>query len=382
MNNIELKTLIDTIIGEQKEGGAVESSKRSIGYFCRYVPQEIIYAAGYIPFRIFKSASPAAVSIGDTYMQRNTCPFVRGCIGDFIKNKDDFNTFDGIIAAHTCDNIRGMIDNLDHFKIGPKMLYQLDIPRTPGRENNYTYYLSQLNDMKGILEELKGSPITEEELSEAMALFGRVRAALERIDQALRNGQSAGGTLNRNIFYRIIHKLLTADPALYINPLEEMASLLEKNEKEKNNNPNILLIGSLLPKNSYKIIDIIESNFVNLVDDYLCTGWRSYAHYKNPQPGVSALETIAETYSKNSPCPRMFSLEEREKIITEKIEQSGAHGVIYYSLKFCDPNLYDIPLVRKLCKELDTPFLSIETELTDQDYGQLNTRIQAFLERL
>ena len=38
--------------------------------------------------------------------------------------------------------------------------------------------------------------------------------------------------------------------------------------------------------------------------------------------------------------------------------------------------------VRKLCKGLDIPYMSLETDYSQEDVGQIDTRVAAFIETL
>ena len=54
-------------------------------------------------------------------------------------------------------------------------------------------------------------------------------------------------------------------------------------------------------------------------------------------------------------------------------------AVVHHSLQFCDP--YTIEAFR-IEKEIDVPFLSIETDYSQEDVGQLSTRIEALIEMI
>ncbi len=50
--------------------------KKALGYFCTYIPEEIIYAADILPIRI-KATGCADTPMGDAYMSSTTCSFTR-----------------------------------------------------------------------------------------------------------------------------------------------------------------------------------------------------------------------------------------------------------------------------------------------------------------
>jgi benzoyl-CoA reductase/2-hydroxyglutaryl-CoA dehydratase subunit BcrC/BadD/HgdB len=65
--------------------------------------------------------------------------------------------------------------------------------------------------------------------------------------------------------------------------------------------------------------------------------------------------------------------------MTEKLH---ADGVIHYSLQFCQPYIIESGPVEKELEKSHIPTLRLETDYSQEDAGQLKTRIEAFNERL
>ena len=63
-------------------------------------------------------------------------------------------------------------------------------------------------------------------------------------------------------------------------------------------------------------------------------------------------------------------------------QTSGAKGVVFYDVKFCEPELFDLPLLRKGLQEVGVPSVAIEVDLNDPLSHQSLTRIEAFLEMM
>ena len=78
----------------------------------------------------------------------------------------------------------------------------------------------------------------------------------------------------------------------------------------------------------------------------------------------------------------MPGLERRFEYLKELVESSGAAGVIYSTVKFCDSHLYDLPLLDKDLRQAGIPFLWLENDYEWTGLGQLRTRVEAFLEML
>jgi predicted CoA-substrate-specific enzyme activase len=74
---------------------------------------------------------------------------------------------------------------------------------------------------------------------------------------------------------------------------------------------------------------------------------------------------------------RMEAASNREQLIEEYAQ--SVDGIIYHTIQFCDNYSYDYAWLRK---KIDKPLLLLETDNTKQSYGQVLTRIEAFLESI
>jgi len=64
------------------------------------------------------------------------------------------------------------------------------------------------------------------------------------------------------------------------------------------------------------------------------------------------------------------------------IDDLRVDGVIFYTLKFCDSFLYDIPVFKSQLSLRGIPSLILEGDYTPGTLGRVRTRIQAFIEML
>jgi benzoyl-CoA reductase/2-hydroxyglutaryl-CoA dehydratase subunit BcrC/BadD/HgdB len=63
-------------------------------------------------------------------------------------------------------------------------------------------------------------------------------------------------------------------------------------------------------------------------------------------------------------------------------ERSGARGVLVHVLKFCEPELFDVPAILETFAARGLPVLVLEGELEGALSGQAVTRLEAFAELL
>lgn len=74
--------------------------------------------------------------------------------------------------------------------------------------------------------------------------------------------------------------------------------------------------------------------------------------------------------------------DERVTQVLKEYKDSAAQGIIHYSLQFCHTYNVEEIKIREACQREGIPYLSIESDYSPDDVGQLQTRIEAFLEQV
>jgi hypothetical protein len=72
----------------------------------------------------------------------------------------------------------------------------------------------------------------------------------------------------------------------------------------------------------------------------------------------------------------------RARHLAETMDASRARGLVIYDPTFCEPELFDVPLLRRHLGDAGYPVLHLEMELTGAVSQQTLTRLEAFVETL
>lgn len=147
--------------------------------------------------------------------------------------------------------------------------------------------------------------------------------------------------------------------------------------KAKETPLNKKFIAILGARSSKTLLDVAGRCFDGMqIVDFTCANSREVLPV-DAQPDES-LDSIMLKYAKallaQTPCMRMQDTRSREALL----ESENCVGVIYSTIKFCD--YYDFEFSK--LKRLKTPIIRIETDFTNQSYGQLLTRLEGFAETI
>jgi benzoyl-CoA reductase/2-hydroxyglutaryl-CoA dehydratase subunit BcrC/BadD/HgdB len=125
---------------------------------------------------------------------------------------------------------------------------------------------------------------------------------------------------------------------------------------------------------------MIEQAGMRVVADDHCSGLRHFDGQVREEGDLFL--NLAERYLLRWPCSRMHSDPSHCRRVIDEVVGSGAEGVIFVALKYCDHSGLDVPPIQAQLKEKDIPMLYIENDYTVGGLGQLKVRIEAFAEML
>lgn len=134
-----------------------------------------------------------------------------------------------------------------------------------------------------------------------------------------------------------------------------------------------LNIGILGARANPNIRKILEEHGVNAAFDLTCTGAGRKLLWEEKEPFTGYVRGLLTQF----PCMRMETAANRDRLIEQYAH--SVDGIIYHTVQFCDNYSYEYAWLKEI---LQKPQLLLETDNTKQSYGQILTRIEAFLESL
>ncbi|HET6477513.1 MAG TPA: 2-hydroxyacyl-CoA dehydratase family protein, partial [Dehalococcoidales bacterium] len=126
----------------------------------------------------------------------------------------------------------------------------------------------------------------------------------------------------------------------------------------------------------------IEAQRGLVVTDELCTSTRYWSDPVVLAEDQSPVAAISRRYLSNFPCARMVPSDERFNRILNLVKEFKVDGVVSQIIRYCVPYAHDLPLLRDRLKEIGVPILALDVEYGTSGSGQIQTRVQAFLEML
>jgi len=362
-------TLLNSYIEEWKTQG-----KKVLGFNCSYFPEEIVHAAGLLPFRI-RGTGCTETTLADSYLARANCSFARACLEHLLQGRYDF--LDSAVFVYSCDHMCTAHNSWKALGKLPLIENIISVPHTI-TEYGRQWYREEISNIKERIEDHFDLTITDDGLKEAIIACNETQR-LQKTLYEFRERTSPPITGSQSL------SVLVSDSSMpkheYNQLLRALLEELEVSEGVSGYEHRLLVSGSVI--DNPDMLKLIEDSGGLVVSDTLCFGARRSFREPIREDG-DPLDAIADRYYSQILCPRMFdSYPQRLEFALDIAKQANVDGVILQSIRNCDIHGIDNVMLERDFEKQGIPALVIEREYDAlADAGRLKTRVQAFLERI
>lgn len=349
-----------------------------VGTFCTYLPEEIILAAGAIPISLC-STSDETIPAAEEDLPRNLCPLIKSSYGFGKTDKCPYFYFaDLVIGETTCDGKKKMYEYMAEFK----PFYLMNLPNSWNTDASFELWIDEMVRLKEKLEDFFNLEITEEKIREAINLMNEDRAARKEFYSLGKlNPPAISGY---DIFKVMYGANYSFDKENLIKTLNETTKEIKEeydNGKVLPKKPRILMTGCPIGGVTEKVIKAVEDNGGHIVFFENCTISKNIDKL-NIEPMDNVYEELATKYSLVG-CSCMSYNTHRFDLLDEVIDDYQVDGVLEMGLQSCHPYAIESKKVKDFChNEKDIDYIYIETDYSESDIEQINTRVTAFIEMM
>lgn len=354
-----------------------DAGKPVIGSYCTYFPQELAMAMGAASVSLC-STSDETIAVAEKDLPKNLCPLIKSSYGFAITDKCPFFYFsDLVVGETTCDGKKKMYEYMADFK----EVYLMELPNTQ-KEEALKLWRSEMIRFKEYLEEKFEVEITEEQIREAIKVNNEGRRALKNLYEVMKNEPCP--ITGHDLFKVLYGSTFKFDRSLIPG---EVNALVEKINKEYaegkmlEKKPRILITGCPIGGATEKVIRAVEENGGVVVTYESCSGAKSIDKLVDEEdPDV--YHALAKRYL-DIGCSVMTPNPNRLELLGRLIDEYQVDGVVEMVLQACHTyNVETLGIRRFVNEKKGIPYISVETDYSQADIGQLNTRIAAFIEML
>jgi benzoyl-CoA reductase/2-hydroxyglutaryl-CoA dehydratase subunit BcrC/BadD/HgdB len=339
----------------------------------------LLLALGFVPVRLGTGGDGTLVTTGSAYISSKNCVFTRQIVGEFAKGLGYTKLIDYIALDSTCFQMFRVGEVIDYY-FGVKPVF-LGVPRNFALPEARPYFYGEIDEFAGKLEAIAGQSLDPAKLAESTELLAGIRESV----LALYEIQSrADAPISWREVYEVVQAGFALDRRRYADLLADLLREAKSSKGETDEGATrIIVSGSGLPPGDRKLVDIIDGLGARIVGDDLWTGYAAFVGLKVQGPGLHA---IADAYLDRLPHASLpyldLASDRRLAHLRSLIEATGAQGVIYHTLRYCDAFTFKANETKAVLADDGIPLLEIHTEYASSDVEAMRTRAEAFIEML
>jgi len=346
---------------------------RCLGFFCSYVPEELLNVPGLASFRM-RSVAVTGSETADSLLGACNCSYTKFCLEAALEGAYDF--LDGFVFVPGCDHLRRLYDNWAHY-LKPGFLALLDAPHLRDADARQ-WYREEISHLWERLTRHFELPADPDLLREGIRRTNRSRMLLEALqERRLENPPLLTGREMQEISL-----FAASTPKETANPvLEKLLLSLQGRDPLPAHRARLLLVGSHLDDPAF--IGLLENTGALIVQDAYCGGLRDQLGFVEESADEDPFAAIAARYLDRLSCPRMYEdYPRRLERVLRLAARARVDGVILENLKFCETWGIDGNVLLEDLRRQGLPVLRLEREYRLSGEGQIRTRVQAFLESM
>ena len=355
-----------------------EQNKAMIGTFCTFMPQELPLAIGAAAVSLC-ATSDETIAEAEKELPRNLCPLIKSSYGFGKTDKCPFFYFsDLVVGETTCDGKKKMFELMGE----TKPVHVMQLPSDPTTEMSHEMWKSEIVKLKEVIEAQFGTTITDEDLKKAINLKNRERKALKDFYALgkLKPAAISGSDLLK-VLYGSTFKFDREANIVEVNELTERIMAEYKDGKVREDRPRILITGCPIGGVTEKVVAAIEDNGGEVVFYENCMGAKAVEDLVD-ESNPDMYDALASKYLKIG-CSCMSPNPNRYDLLDRSIDEYKVDAVVDVLLQACHTYSVETFGIKRFVNEKKgIPYISVETDYSTSDIGQLNTRMAAFIEML
>jgi len=348
------------------------TGRKVIGWFNPYVPEEIIHAAGMLPFEVTGDNEPVQMHGAEAHIYSNSCSKIRTCWQ--LQLDGNYSFLDGYVSSHMCDQDMRLFEVWSYYKKLPYM----DAIYAPRKRDEVAVklYLTDIEDFRSRLSQFLICRIPDLHIANSIKVYNRGRELMQQLYE-LRKRDRPPVTGAEAVE---VSKAAARMPRERFNELmEQLLAEIKRTGREIKKARRLMLIGNDL-HNTTQIAALESADAVVVVDEMDLGVRRAWGQVDTKLP---PMEALARYYVLGRPVDKhTWNSDGRLDFICDIAEQYKVDGVVSENVRFCTYPGWDKFDLKKKLQERGIPILELDLEYGHPGGAQMRIRAEAFMEML
>lgn len=350
---------------------ALAGGKKLVGVMPYFCPEELVYAAGMLPFGLWGARMQASES--KRYFPAFICSILHTTLEMGLRGGLD--GLSAIMIPISCDSLKGMGAN---WQYGVKTVPVINVAYAQNRKiaAGVDFTLSQLRRIKAQLEDICGRAITDADIAAAVEVYNDNRAAICEFTAAVAERPGCISAVERSAAIKAGYFMDRAEHTAALRKLS--AEILASPAAEWK---GLRVVTTGIMADFPELLRIFDEYGIAVVADQVA---QESVDARCPTPVTAEpMLGMARRYGEIEGCAVLYDPGKvRGQQLVELAKRANADGIIWVMTKFCDIEEYDFVPVKRMIDAAGIPLLAVELDQQMVNFEQARSAVQTFAEML
>lgn len=331
-----------------------------------YTPEEIIHAMGAVPFGAW--GADLELNEAKKYFPAFICSVMQSILELGIKGS--YEGASAIVIPSLCDSLKVIGQN---WKVAVPSIPFVPMTYPQNRKPDFGAAFTKAGYERVIadIEKATGLSFRDEELAKSIEIYNEHNAVMREIAAVLAEHPEVTNAQRSDVFKSAFFQRKEEHTVL----IRELINALKAEDPGKQ---KIRVMTSGILADAPDLTAILDDCGMQIVCDDVASESRQYAT-DTPDDGASALDRLVKKFQNMDNCSVLYDQDKKRcDAIVDRAKAAGAQGVLVVLTKFCDPEEFDYPLIKKACNAAGIPIAVVEVDRQMVNYEQARTAIETF----
>lgn len=328
-----------------------------------YTPEEIIHSMGLVPMGAW--GADIALESAKEYFPAFICSIMQSILE--LGMKGVYDGASAIVIPSLCDSLKCLGQNWK-CAVPSIPFIPMTYPQNRWGKIGTDFTRAGYERVAADLEKATGAKFDAAKLSGSIEIYNAHNAAMRKLDAALSKHPEITASQRSDIFKSAFFMKKEEHTAL----VEEFLTCLEGEEPGAE---KVKVMTSGILCDSPALLTIFDDLGLHIVADDVAAQSRQYR--TDCEQNGDALDCLCRKFEAMDNCSVLYDPDKkRPDTIVKQAKANEAKGVIVVLTKFCDPEEFDYPLIKKACSEAGIPVAIIEIDRQMRNFEQARTVLE------
>ncbi len=348
-----------------------EAGGKVLGHFQVYFPEEIAHAASMLPLKMRGAAIEPMHS--DSHFGSYLCSIIKTSLELALSKQVELDMF---VTHPICDAARNLAAVWGrNFEYPCQILY---LPQNANSAASATYLRDEYARLQTEIEAITEKKVTNEALKNSLSVFNENRNLLRQLYKFKRKQPWSISAYETYLLTNVGGLIMREE---HNEMLKAVIPLVEARPAKRQDKIRVVFEGGFCEQPPLDLIRTISQSCY-VVDDDLLIGLRWILEDVSLEG--DPLFNLAEAYlEKSSYSPVQHdSRKPKEKMLLQRITDSGAEAAIITAAKMCEPGLEEQVAYTKALDEKGIPYFVSEFEESMTSFDHMEIQLETFTENI